>query len=97
MGEPEIVAGAVAQPLGQSVPFLLKLAAPGRVERDPRLGGITEVFLVLGEQLGVDGVVACLAGLTGCFLRKRLNSPVLHFSYHFRTGAAAVAEPPPRR
>jgi hypothetical protein len=61
MGEPEIVAGAVAQPLGQSVPFLLQRAAPGRVERDPRLGGSTEVFLVLSEQLGVDGQ----AGRTG--------------------------------
>ena len=69
MGEPQVVAGAVPHPLGQDVPLFLQFAAPGRAECDAGLGDVPEVFLLLGEQFRLDGVVACLAGSIGCLLQ----------------------------
>ena len=71
MGEPEVIVGAVSHPRGQGVPFLLQGAAPGGVQGDPGAGGVPEVFLVLGEQLGLDGVVAGVAGGLGCFFQRQ--------------------------
>ena len=69
-GEPQVVAGA-AHPGGQGVPFLLQPAAAGGVERDPGVRGVAELVAVLGEELGVDGVVAGVAGGAGGLLERQ--------------------------
>ncbi len=66
--EPQVVRLALLHPGGQGVPFLLQPGAACGVERDAGLSGFLEPVAVLGEDLGVDAVVAGSAGLTCGFL-----------------------------